>query len=49
MPESLSVFLIISCIIWIVFLDIAAVFFSVEFISDKIKDHRKKRNEKPVD
>ena len=49
MPESLSVFLIISCIVWIVFLDVAAVFFSIEFIGDKIKDHRKKRNEKPVD
>jgi len=49
MPEPLSVFLIISCSIWIVFLDIAAVLFSIEFIGDKIKDHRNKRNEKPVD
>lgn len=49
MPESLSIFLIISCIILIVFLDIAAISFSVEFISEKIKDHRKKSNEKPVD
>jgi len=49
MHLSLQVFLIISGIIWLVFMDAAAICLSIDFICDKIREHRKRRNEKPVD
>ena len=49
MTTTLQTFLIISGIIWIVFMDAAAICLSIDFICDKIKEHKKRRNEKPVD
>lgn len=49
MPKALELFLIISGMIWLVFMDAAAICLSIDFISDKITERRKKRNEKPVD
>ena len=49
MTTTLQTFLIISGIIWIVFMDAAAICLSIDFIGDKIREHKKRRNEKPVD